>query len=173
VTADLDGIAGAEIIVQRQTSILVICDRTGVMKTYSIGPNGEYWSLRGIGETNGVAGNEIIVAKQQSVVIVNHRNGTIKAYQISSGFWSFISYNWWLNDTDGTVGNEVILQTATTIVILCDYSKTLRTYTLGSGFWTVESVYNRDGYAGVEILIRMADNTLKVINDRLRKIQNG
>lgn len=104
--SDMNGTAGAELVLILPNAISVYSYVTGSMSTYNI--NAQYAILSdGVRDFNGTTGNEIAVARNDGHInIIYPRTGTVQFFNGSNTFgswWSLLNYA----NLDGVAGDEI------------------------------------------------------------------
>ncbi|MCI3983365.1 hypothetical protein MMJ63_00285 [Bacillus vallismortis] len=110
------------------------------------------------------------VAPFNGVYVINHVDRTVKTYSVPYGNWAITN----VTDTDGQAGNELVIIERNKIMIVNDRLKSAREHTVPSGnwgFWNVVKAADTDGRAGAELVVTVG-NKLYVFNDTKKNFKS-
>lgn len=153
---NLDGVPGAEISINRGSTLLVINHNT--RSTYSYPMSGSWTaSPGGITDLDGIAGNEITIAASDSLRIVHHRSRSTNSIPMY-GTYSIAAYG--IKDMDGVAGAEIPIANGSQLQIYNDRTRSMRSTYVSSGSWSIcndpgtpNCVSDTNGTAGAEVVL--------------------
>lgn len=157
--AELDGIAGFEVVVTRSGGVTVLIDRVGGFQPYAI--SGSFF-VAGVSDTDGLPGGEVVVQAGNGIRTLKARSFTTSFYGIS-GTFSVARLD---ADTNGAAGTEIIVKGLSGITIIHDANQSFSYYGMSASSFNITDICNDDGVAGNEVFVQLP-STRRVINDRL------